>query len=257
MLNKPVIWEDLTWPEIPEVLRSCGSAVLFPIGATEQHGPHLGTGVDTAIVQAVCREVSARTRVPVLPQLAYGCSLGHSQRWPGTLSLSPRTLIAVLSETGDWLHASGVRRLFLINSHVTNSAPVRCALEELRARHDDLMVAVISTPDISPRIRAAFDADGADWHANAAESSLMLHLSPGMARPELFATSDDPDRTEGLEFAHPVNRTSANGTTGRPSQASEADGQQLFEWMVEDLTLRVRTGLTETPPISASWNKTL
>ncbi len=255
--SAPILWEELTWPEVPAVLSACGGAVLFPIGATEQHGPHLGTGVDTEIARAVCLGVSAITGVPVLPPLAYGCSLGHSQRWPGTLSLGPRTLIAVLSDLGDWLHASGVRRLFFISSHVTNYAPVRCALEELRARHDDLMVALVPTPDISPRVRAAFDADAADWHANAAECSLMLHLRPPMARPDLFATSGDPDRTAGLQFAHPVNRTSLNGTTGDPSRASQADGVRLFGWMVEDLAARVRAGIGENPPLSASWHQTL
>jgi creatinine amidohydrolase len=163
----------------------------------------------------------------------------------------------MLSEIGDWLHASGVRRLFFINSHVTNHAPVRCALEELRARHEDLMVALISTPDISPRVRAAFDADASDWHANAAETSLMMHLFPEIVRPDQLANADDPDRTVGLQFAHPVNRTSANGTTGSPSLASAAAGKELFEWMVEDLSERVARGLTENPPLPALWGHPL
>ncbi len=257
MSSSPVLWSELTWPEIPGVLAACGNAILFPVGATEQHGPHLGTGVDTAIAEAVCLGVSARLRVPVLPALAYGCSHGHSQKWPGTLSLSPRTLIRVLSELGDWLHASGVRRLFFISAHVTNQAPVRCALEELRARHEDLMVALIPTPDISPRVRAVFDADAADWHANAAETSLMLHLLPSLVRPEAVPVADDPDRTGGLQFAHPVNRTSRNGTTGHPSRASASDGADLFEWMVADLSERVSRGLTETPPLTATWHQPL
>lgn len=253
--SAPILWEDLTWPEIPLVLAACGEAVLFPTGATEQHGPHLGTGVDTEIAVSVCREVSARTGVPVLPPLAFGCSLGHSQRWPGTISLSPRTLIAVLSEAGDWLHASGVRRLFFVNAHVTNFAPLRCALEELRSRHEDLMVSLIQTPDISPRIRAAFDRDGSDWHANAAESSLILSLRPAMARPELFASADDPDRTAGCEFAHPVNHTSTNGVTGFPSQASKEEGEMLFQNMVEDLTRRIQSGVRESPPLPMTNDK--
>lgn len=244
-------WEDLTWPEIPDVLGACGQAVLLPLGATEQHGPHLGTGVDSCIATHVCAAVSARLRVPLLPTVSYGCSHGHSKHWPGTLSLSPRTLIAVLSEIGEWLHASGVRRLFFVSAHVTNAAPMRCALEELRSRFDDLMVAAISTPDISLRVRAVFDADALDWHANAAETSLLMVLSPPAVRPHLLATGDDPDRTTGLQFAHPVHHTSRNGTTGFPSQASENAGQELFGWMVDDLCTRVQAGLSENPPLTA------
>lgn len=244
-----IFWERIPWPDFPDVLAACGHTVMLPAGATEQHGPHLGTGVDTAIACAVCEGVSARTRIPVLPPLAYGCSLGHSQRWAGTLPLSPQTLIAVVSEIGDWVVASGVRRLVIVNSHVTNFAPLRCALEVLRSRHDDLMVALISTAEISPRVREACFSDAADWHANAAETSLMLALRPDLVCGDRIASSDDPDRTTGLVFSHPVNRTSLNGVTGSPSLGTPAAGETLFQWMVEDLTNLLRGAITEEPPL--------
>jgi creatinine amidohydrolase len=106
------------------------------VGATEQHGPHLGCGVDFVIAEELCLAVSEKTQVPVLPTLPYGCSLGHSQRWPGTLSVQPVTLIELVKQIGDWAYHSGVRRLFIVNAHVTNAAPLRCALEMLRAEHD-------------------------------------------------------------------------------------------------------------------------
>jgi creatinine amidohydrolase len=223
--------------------------VILPCGATEQHGPHLGTGMDARLASDVCRAVSAQTGVPVLPTLSYGCSLGHSHRWPGTLALQPQTLIALVTDLGDWVHAAGVRRLFLVNSHVTNFAPLRCALEILRSRHDGFMVAVINTADVSPRVRRAFFADAQDWHANAAETSLMLATAPELARPRLASGADDPDRTSGLVFAHPVNRTSANGVTGYPSRASAKDGRRLFAWIVADLAKLVRRGLRERAPL--------
>jgi len=90
----------------------------------------------------------------VLPTLPYGCSIGHSQRWPGTLALQPKTLIDVVKQIGDWVYLSGFRRLFIVNSHVTNHAPLRCALEMLRAEHDRLQVALINTAGVSERVRA-------------------------------------------------------------------------------------------------------
>jgi creatinine amidohydrolase len=189
----------------------------------------------------------------MLPALPYGCSLGHSRRWPGTIALQPATLITIVKEIGDWAHHSGVRRLFIVNAHVTNAAPLRAALEMLRAEHDDLMVALINSATLSPRVRAAHFADAEDWHANAAETALMLAIAPELVREDRIASSDDPDRTEGLVFSHPVNRTSSNGVTGYPSRATKAQGDELFRWMVEDLAEIVERGLREEPPLDASY----
>ncbi|MGB0370746.1 MAG: creatininase family protein [Opitutales bacterium] len=248
-------WSIMTWPEILDTINSGCDAAILPLGATEQHGPHLGTGMDSVIAEKLCAAVAERTGVPMLPTLTYGCSIGHSHRWPGTLALSPATFIAVLTDIGDWLYKAGVRRLFMINCHVGNAAAVRCALDTLRCRYDDMMIAAFNDGDLTPEIQAIFASDGADWHANASETSLMLSHAPEMVRPELLDTSDDPDRTEDCVFAHPVNRTSTNGVTGRPSEASEEAGHKLFELLVETLTDKIKKGLTEQPPLNASYFK--
>ena len=117
------------------------------------------------------------------------------------------------------------------------------------------MIAAFNDGDLSPVIEAAFTTDGADWHANAAETSLMMSLAPNMVRPELLKSSDDPDRTKECVFSHPVNRTSKNGVTGRPSEASEFAGERLFEHLVDALTAHVESGLLEKPPLDASYFK--
>jgi creatinine amidohydrolase len=222
---------------------------ILPVGSTEQHGPHLGLAVDTLSAVRVAEAVSEATGVPVLPALPYGCSLGHSRRWPGTVALSPHTLIDLAVEIGGWVIGAGFRRLLILNGHVTNFAPLRCALELLRSRHDEAMVAVCNLHEVSARVAAVYTADAADWHANAAETALMMAIAPHLVRPDRVAAADDPDRTAGLLFSHPVNRTSDNGVTGAPSKARREDGAQLFSWLVEDLTARVRGALTETPPL--------
>jgi creatinine amidohydrolase len=247
-------WSDLTSPEIATGIGECRSTALLPVGATEQHGPHLGTGVDSTVAGQLCAQVAGRTGALVLPTLPYGCSIGHSKRWPGTLALQPITLIGIVKEIGDWAYYSGIRRLFLVNGHVTNAAPLRCALEMLRSTHDDLMVALVNTATISERVRGFHAADGADWHANDAETSLMLSQAPHLVRPELVSTADDPDRTPALVFSHPVNRTSLNGVTGQPSKATAQKGQAWFEWMVEDLSALVSRGMTEAAPLEFSYH---
>ena len=213
-------WHQMTWQEIGDLPESGMNAVMLPIGATEQHGPHMGCGMDAEIAFQLCRAVANETKIAMLPTLPYGCSLGHSKRWPGTLAIQPKTLIDVVKQIGDWVYASGFKRLFIINAHVTNQAPLRCALEMLRAEYDDIMVALINSPDVSDRVRQHHYHD-----------------------------------TEDCVFAHPVNRTSTNGVTGKPSLASKEKGQQLFSWMVEDLSDLVRKGLKETPPLPHSYFK--
>jgi creatinine amidohydrolase len=246
-------WAESTWEEIGRWPAGRTDAVILPVGATEQHGPHLGTGMDSALAERLGAAAGALAGLPVLPLLPYGCSLGHSRRWPGTIALGPQTLIAIVTEIGDWVHAAGFRRLFIVNTHVTNAAPLRCALEILRSRHDDLMVAVINAASLSPRVERAFQADGQDWHANAAETSLMLAVAPELVRKNKLRGADDPDRTAGLVFAHPVNRTSRNGVTGRPSRARAAAGRRLFAWMVADLAKLLRRGCREKPPLPAAY----
>ena len=220
-------WAERTWAELPRDLCGAGQSAILPVGATEQHGPHMGCGMDAVLADRLCAAVALRTKVPALPTLPYGCSLGHSRRWPGTIAVKPGTLIEFVKEIGDWAHYSGVRRLFIVNTHVTNAAPLRCALELLRAEHDDLMVALFNTATLSPRVREFSFADAEDWHANDAETSLMLAVAPNMVRPDLLGEADDPDRTAASVFAHPVNRTSLNGVTGRPSAATAEKGRHL------------------------------
>jgi creatinine amidohydrolase len=249
----PTAWAELTWEEIGRCAARSDATVLLPVGATEQHGPHLGTGMDTALAERLCAAVGAATGALVLPALPYGCSLGHSRRWPGTIALSPQTVIGLTTEIGEWVHGAGFRRLFIVNAHVTNAAPLRCALELLRSRHDDLMVAVANTATLSARVARAFQADAVDWHANAAETSLTLALAPSLVRRGKVRKADDPDRTAGLVFAHPVNRTSRNGVTGFPSRGRAAAGRRLFAWMTADLAALVRRGRRERPPLDNGY----
>src|SRR5277367_2918336 len=90
--TEPVLWESMAWPDVQSMHKDGGDMCLLPIGATEQHGRHLPLNTDTLIATATCMYASAKTRVPMLPALAYGCSLGHTDRWPGTISLFPETL---------------------------------------------------------------------------------------------------------------------------------------------------------------------
>lgn len=246
-------WSKRTWTEIPKDLADANQTALLPVGATEQHGPHLATGVDTVIAERLCRAVAEKTGALMLPTIPYGCSLGHSRRWPGTIALQPVTLITLVKEIGDWAYYSGARRLFIVNGHAASGAALQCALEMLRAEHEDFLVAIIPTAQISEGVRASHASDGKSCHANRAETALTLAIAPEFARIEEISSADDPDRMTGSVFAHPIHRTSTNGVTGMPSLATRAEGAELFIWMIDDLAKLVENGKWETPPLSRSY----
>lgn len=248
---------NMTWEEVQQAVASGIDTAVLPIGATEQHGPHMGCGMDTAIAHTLCEQAAAKAPVILLPTLPYGCSIGHSKRWPGTMALNPKTLIDVLTDLGDWVHSAGIRRLIFVNGHVTNEAPLRCALEILRAKHDGFMVAILHTARLSERVRKAHFADAEDWHANDAETALMMALHPELVREDKLTSADDPDRTAQCIFSHPVNRTSTNGVTGNPSSATRAKGEELYAWMLEDLITVLHQAATEEAPLNQSYNQSV
>jgi len=82
--GKPVLWEELSWKDVESISQTM-EMVIVPTGACEQHGPHLPSAVDTIDCYEVAKKrVSAKTGVPVVPPLMYGCSQSHG-KFPGTL----------------------------------------------------------------------------------------------------------------------------------------------------------------------------
>src|SRR5262245_3222917 len=79
-------WELLAWPDLAERV-SAAAVVLVPVGATEQHGPHLPLTTDTLIAERLCTAAAERTGALVAPAISVGCSYGHGTRIPGTISL--------------------------------------------------------------------------------------------------------------------------------------------------------------------------
>jgi len=222
-------WAALTMDEIGKAATARAVAVL-PVGATEQHGPHLATGTDTVLADHVAVAAAERTGDVVLPALAYGCSLGHTDHWPGTLSLLPTTMIGVLVDVGRWVHASGFRKLVIVNGHATNGPPCQSALLQLRHELPDLRPRFVSIFDLTPEIAARYTEDAPDFHANEAETSMLLNLDAALVRGELAV--DEPDRTIGRELLYPMPAVTASGVVGSPSTATAARGTELLEQLI-------------------------
>jgi creatinine amidohydrolase len=223
-----------------------GVIAVLPIGATEQHGGHLPTGTDTILAAHVAEQAAARTGCLTLPALPYGCSLGHTTHWPGTISLHPTTMIAVLVEVGRWAHSSGFRKLVIVNGHATNGPPAQSALLQLRYELPDLRCRFVSIFDLSASSSARYRRDAPDFHANEAETSMLLHLDPALVRRD--AAEDEPDRTIGRELLLPMPAVTKSGVVGSPTLASATQGRDLLDQLINELAELLLRARDETDP---------
>jgi len=243
-------WGDCTSTQIAqlELERRVG---LVPVGATEQHGPHLPTDTDTRIAQAICDGAAARCDATiVMPAVAVGCSLGHGTVFPGTLSLFPEELTMLLVRYAEWSALSGLKRLIFVNAHMGNTASLAAATDRLRFLRPDLKSTWVDWWSANPEITAEVSADGQDIHANRAETSIVLHLWPDVVHVDAMIAANDEDRTGELAFRYTAEVLSRNGVTGMPSLATASLGESLYAAVVHHVVAKVRAGLSEEPPLA-------
>lgn len=169
-------------------IADAGGVAVIPIGATEQHGPHLPVGTDALTVDhiAVHAAESLAQRIPVVvcPTLPYGCS-DHHLEFGATGSLSPSTMLAVLTDLGDSLVASGFTRILIVNGHGGNHDVMGTALSVLSQRHK-VTFAVASWWQLAEDVLVAsgvLERGDMAGHAGAFETSIVRAL-----RPELVGT---------------------------------------------------------------------
>lgn len=259
--DRPVLLGELSWIDVVELTEKT-QLVVIPVGAVEQHGPHLPLLVDAIAVEALAREVSRRTGIAVAPTMTYSSSQGHSRVFPGTVSLSPEIAQATLEELVDWLANAGFRKIFILNGHLGNIGIVWNAVDNSIARlSPDTSVVAHSWWDLTSELWQIVTADTPtavqEFHANWAETSLTLFL-----RPELVRMDRAVDQDEGVwAFTYDMSRKSRSGAVGRRiTQSSAADGQRIFDVAVEALTDAVDRMLLEQPPPAptvdmARWRK--
>jgi creatinine amidohydrolase len=116
----------------------------------------------------------------------------------------------------------------------------------------DLRIGVIDLWTVDPEVQAEVTTDGTDFHANRVETSLMLAVAPTLVHLDRLGTSDDPDRTGELVFRYTAPALSANGVTGRPSEATAELGERLFERLAATVAAKVERGRTEEPPLGVA-----
>ena len=239
----PRFWADLGWRDFERLDMRATIAVL-PVGAVEQHGPHLPVGVDAMINEGYVARAAAALPADLpalfLPQQPIGASLEHVE-FPGTLTLSVETAIAVLTEIGESVARAGCRKLVVMNSHGGNNAAIDSALLKLRARWRMLAINAswrrLGYPEGLFSVRET--AHGV--HAGDAETSLMLAFRPDTVRME--SARDFANAAEAMErdfallrgkpplgFAWMASDLGQSGAVGEADRASEAKGEAAIAY---------------------------
>jgi creatinine amidohydrolase len=241
----PVRWEEMTWYEARDAAAAL-NAVIIPVGATEQHGPHLPLAVDTLIGNAVALGVSAVTGVPVIPPLSYGVSASHGD-FGGTISLRPETMIRVVEDIIDSLYERGIRQFILLNGHIWNNGTLDVSAEKLRVRHRDARVRALGyvTMYPGPEVDGHVRYGRALMHANYFETSVMLHLYPKLVRMERATSHRDVDSF----WDYRMDQVSTTGVWGRDvAESNAAHGSAEFESCVTTTARAVAAAVRESWP---------
>ena len=222
-----------------EVLRELAPDALavVPLGATEQHGPHLPAGTDTFVIESIAREAAeiAADKLPVVlaPALPFGSS-AHHLVYGATLSLSTETYYRVLRDLLESLVESRFRRIFLLNGHGGNHELAQLAARDAALKHP-VRIAAGSYWTIAWDALTAAKANEnrrLPGHAGDFETSLILSLRPELvshAKPHRDEfTSSDPRRFEAA-WRHERHGfwTDIEGFTDSPDRAAPNRGVEF------------------------------
>jgi mycofactocin precursor peptide peptidase len=206
------------WPDVATGAGGAGVLVAVPVGACEQHGPHLPLGTDTLVANALARALAARRPdVVVGPALAITSS-GEHAGFPGTLSIGRTVMEALVVElvrSADWS-----RGVVLVNGHGGNRSAVDAAVATLRREGRRALAWWPHVP-------------GGDPHAGHTETSIVLALSPRAVHADAAVAGPVPTLDELVSDG--VASVSPSGVLGDPGGASAEHGRELLRRLTDDL----------------------
>jgi creatinine amidohydrolase len=252
-------WSHLTAVELG-ARAADGSIALWPIGATEQHGPHLVTGFDHLVAEVVVRGVADElgSDVVVLPALAFGCSR-HWVALGATLSISTATLEAILTDVCRCVGEAGIQHLILINGHAGNVGVGLTVTSEFYVGSP--VVEFVSYWDLADaeQLKKLRRSDEGIGHAGEFETSVALYLD-GLLRSEAIpkdgtALAKNRPGGDGYRIYRAIRaeEDAWGGIIGNPSAATADLGRAIILSAVKGLVAHceeIKAG-HRTVPVSA------
>ncbi len=228
-----------TWIEVKEYLEN-RSDIIVPIGSTEQHGPMGLIGTDAICPEIVAQKMGETNHLLVAPTLYIGMSQ-HHLNFPGSISLKPATLMAVVKDIVESLVCHGFTHIYFLNGHGGNVDSIKAGFSEYYAEHSfsknpsSVKLALGSWWE-GDRVKAVSerhfkDADG--HHAMPSELSLSFFAYPKAVKTAELnpAVAPDGEFTDSFSFA----KNFPDGRIGSNSSLASVDiGKELFDAAVED-----------------------
>ncbi len=240
---------ELTWEEA-KARAAENATVLFPTGSIEQHGPHLPVETDSRLVWEVARRGAEKVRdqinILVTPPLEFGYST-HHREFPGTMTLTGTTYMAVIVELCESLLHNGFRRIFILNGHGGNSDPINMAVRAIRDKHDDVLLGTAAYWSIASQAlsQARESPIGGMSHACELEASMMWYLRPELVKPERFQkritrwrsplVRDDLLDSGEIKLAFHFPDVTPQGFQGDPTLASREKGEKFLNLIVDEV----------------------
>ena len=233
----------LTWMQVDALPRE-STLLVLPTAAVEQHGHHLPLATDTLINNLLLGKalelVPAELPIYALPPICYGKSNEHIG-YPGTLSVSSSTFIAVIRDLGASLTAGGFQKLCLFNTHGGNTSLVDVMARDLRAEFGLRTFSLFGSPGVN------FDTVSKQertygFHAGEIETAYLLYGTPELVRTDQYTSNyiarvDQPEllKPEGssANFAWLTRDIAPSGVMGDPSNATAENGER---WVNEAAT---------------------
>lgn len=222
-----------TWPEIEAYLER-SSALVIPIGSTEQHGPTGLIGTDAICPETIASGMSEEG-ILIAPTISIGMAQ-HHLAFPGSITLRPSTLIAVIRDVVGSLAQQGFTHFYFLNGHGGNIATAHAAFAEIwadasLAGRDSGLYMKVGNWFAGPRVKALSkelfgDADGS--HATASEVSLTWHAYPDQERRAELDPERAPDGD--IRDARAFRATFPDGRMGsEPQRASARFGRRFYD----------------------------
>jgi len=240
------LWAELTWMEAEAHLEKMDVAIL-PVGAIEQHGPHLPLDVDSFDADYLARKVAEACADPkplVLPLIPYGVSYHHDD-FKGTISITNQAMASFVYDVGMGAARNGIKKLIMINGHGDNSPTLNFAAQMIN--RDAGILVVVDTGESSDVDLDDLCETENDVHAGEIETSTTMALRPNLVNTQLIKKGVLAFRSRYLNFSSLRNvpwyaRTkllSENGVMGDPSKATPEKGVKAWNIMVAHLVTLV------------------